>query len=100
MADKAYQIFLNGQAVDQAFYGDVVSLTVRENTGVANVLQLRLALTKQDDGTWNYLDDTRLALFGKIGAKVGFQSGGGLAGALGGALGGAGDSPLDPVFDG
>jgi hypothetical protein len=100
MADKAYQIFLNDQAVDQTFYGDVVSLTVEENTGVANALHLRLGLTKQDDGSWNYLDDARLAPFGKIGAKIGFQGGGGLAAALGGLLGGGGDSPLDPVFDG
>ncbi len=100
MADKAYQLFLNGEAVDQSVYGDVVSLTVEENTGVAGALHLRLALTKQDDGTWNYLDDARLTPFGKIGAKIGFQGGGGLAGALGGALGGAGDSPLEPVFDG
>ena len=41
MADKAYQVFLNAQAVDNSFYGDVVSLTVEENTGIASALHLR-----------------------------------------------------------
>ena len=98
MADKTYQVLLDGQAADQAFYGDVVSLTVEENTGIPNLLHLRLALTKQDDGSWNYLDDDRLALFATIGVRVGFRGGQGLAGALGGILGG--NDPLEPVFDG
>jgi phage protein D len=100
MADKAYQIFLDGEPVAQAFYGDVVSLTVEENTGIANALHLRLALSKQDDGSWNHLDDTGLAPFGKIAVKVGFQGGQGLAGVLSDVSSLAGNTPLEPVFDG
>jgi hypothetical protein len=100
MADKAYQIAFDGTAVDDDFYGDVVSLTVEENTTTANTFHLRLTTTLQDDGSWAYLDDDRLALFTKVSVKIGFMSGGGLAGALGGLLGSGGNEGLVPVFDG
>jgi len=103
MADKAYLIAFNGEAVDEDFYGDIVSLTVEEHTGSANTFQLRLTLVLQDDGAWTYLDDDRLALFTKVSIKIGFISGGGLAGALGsvaGALGDGGNDGLEVVFDG
>jgi phage protein D len=99
MADKAYQIAFDEEAVDEDFYGDVESLTVEENTDTASVLHLRLRLMLQDDGSWDYLDDERLALFKKVAVRVGFTGGQGLAGALGGLLGG-GDGGLEPVFDG
>ena len=98
MADKAFQIAFGGNAVDEEFYGDVVSLTVEENTGVANTFQLRLATVQQDDGTWKYLDDDRLAPFNRVTIKVGFSGGGGLAGALGGV--GGGNDGMVPVFYG
>lgn len=103
MADKAYQIAFKGEAVDEQFYGDVVTLTVEETTVSANTFQLRLALVLQDDGTWTYLDDDRLALFTTVSIQIGFMSGGGLAGALGslaGALGSGGNDGLERVFDG
>src|SRR5262245_27386526 len=98
MADKAYQIAFDGEAVDEDFYGDVEALTVEENTAAAGLLTLRLRLTLRDDGSWNYLDDDRLALFRRVGVRVGFTGGAGLAGALGGLAGG--DGGLVPVFDG
>jgi len=100
MADKAYQIFFGDEAVEQEFYGEVDSLTVEENSDMASTLHLRLALTKREDGSWEPLDDERLAPYKKISAKIGFQSGEGLAGALGAALGGSGNDGLEPVFDG
>jgi phage protein D len=100
MADKAYLIAFDDEAVDEDFYGDVESLTVEENTDDAGVARLRLRLTLQDDGTWNYLDDDRLALFTRVGVRIGFLGGEGLAGALGGLLGSGGDDGLEPVFDG
>lgn len=99
MADKAYQIAFDGEAVDEDFYGDVVSLTVEENTDTASTLHLRLRITLQDDGSWDYLDDDRLTLFKKVKVTIGFTGGGGLTGALGGALGGGNDG-LEPVFEG
>jgi phage protein D len=103
MADKAYRIAFNGEAVDEDFYGNVVSLTVEENTATASTFRLQLATSLQDDGSWAYLDDDRFALFTKVSIGIGFTGGGGLAGALGGALGslGSGSSDgLEPVFDG
>ena len=100
MADKAYQLFFGDEAVEQEFYGDVDSLTVEEHSDMASTLHLRLALTKREDGSWEILDDERLAPYKKISAKIGFQSGEGLAGALGAALGGSGNDGLEPVFDG
>jgi hypothetical protein len=99
MADKVYQIAFDDEAVDEDFYGDVESLTVEENTDAAGVLRLRLRLTLQEDGSWNYLDDERLSLYKKVGVRIGFTGGEGLAGALGGLIGG-GDDGLEPVFDG
>jgi len=101
MANKAYQIEFLGTAVDEDFYGDVVSLTVEESTATASTFHLRIALRLQDDGSWTYLDDDRLAVFNPATIKVGFTDGGGIAAAVGSLLGG-GDSNdgLKTVFDG
>jgi phage protein D len=103
MAQKAFQIAFDGTPVEQDFYGDIVSLRVEENTSTANTFHLQLATTLADDGSWNYLDDDRLALFVKVSIKVGFTGGSVLAGTLGavsGALGGGGNDGLVSVFDG
>jgi phage protein D len=100
MADKAYQIFFNAEAVEEDFYGDVVSLTVEENTTAASTLQLRLGTQLQEDGSWSYLEDDRLTPFSQVAVSVGFIGGTGLAGALGGMTGAGGDTGLEPVFTG
>jgi phage protein D len=100
MAEKAYQVTFGDEAADETFYGDVVELTIEENTATAGTIRLRLAATLQEDGTWSYLDDDRLSLFSKVSVKVGFTGGAGLAGALGGLTGAGGNDGLEPVFDG
>jgi phage protein D len=100
MADKAYQITLGDEAVDEDFYGDIVSLVVEEGTDVPGTLRLRLRISLGEDGEWDYLGDDRLSLFQRIKAAVGFTGGQGLAGALGGLLGAGGDDGLVPVFEG
>ena len=101
MADTAYQILFSGTAVDETFYGDVLALTVEENTETAGSMRLRLMLTLQDDGSWNYLDDDRLTLFAKVTVMIGFTGAGGLAGTLGSLVGGGGgDNGLVTVFEG
>src|ERR1700676_2334796 len=102
MANKAYQIAFNGTAVDNDFYGDVVVLTVEESTAAPGAFHLQLTSRMQDDGSWGYLDDDRLALYNKVTIKVGFTGGGGLLGAIGSLLGGGSDSNegLSTVFDG
>ena len=99
MADRVYQIAFNDETVDEAFYGDVMSLTIEESTATASTLRLQLTTTLQDDGSWLYLEDDRLALFTKVSIKLGFMGGAGLAGELGGLTSG-GNEGLEPVFDG
>jgi phage protein D len=99
MADRVYQIAFNDETVDEAFYGDVMSLTVEESTATASTLRLQLTTMLQDDGSWLYLEDDRLALFTKVSIKLGFMGGAGLAGELGGLTSG-GNEGLEPVFDG
>src|ERR1039457_5298303 len=105
MADKAYEIAFNGTAVDEDFYGDVVTLKVEESVTMASTLQFQLTIMQDDQGAWDYLEDSRLAPFTKVSVRFGFTSGGGLAGALGAAVsalggGGSGDDGLERVFDG
>ena len=104
MADKAYEIAFNDEAVDDDFYGDVESLTVEESVSQASSMKLRLALTLDDNGVWDYLDDSRFDVFTKVSVRIGFTGGGGLAGALSGAAsavtGGDGNDGLERVFDG
>ena len=100
MAEKAYEIKFNDEAVDEDFYGDVESLTVEENSTMASTMRMRLAITLDDSGVWDYLDDSRLEVFTKVSVRVGFIGGGGLAGELSSAVGGGGDDGLERVFDG
>jgi phage protein D len=104
MSQQAIQIAFNDTPVDQGLYGDMVSLTIEENTGMANTFQMQLSTRLADDGTWNYLEDDRFALFNKTSIKIGFTAGSGLAGALGAAAsalgGGDNNDSLIPVFNG
>lgn len=104
MANKAYEISFNDEPVDEDFYGDVVSLTVEESVALAGTMRMRIQLTQDNNGAWNYLDDSRLEMFTKVSVRIGFTGGGGLAGALSGALGGLaggeGNDGLERVFDG
>jgi len=104
MAQKAYILAFNDEAVDEAFYGNVVTLTVDEQSASAGSLQLRLATRLLSDGSWSYLEDGRLAPFTKVSCRLGFVGGEGLAGVLGAvaeAFGGdGGNDGLEPVFDG
>src|SRR5437899_12400620 len=98
MADKAYQIAFDDEAVDDQFYGDMVSLMVAENTTTASTFHLQLRTVHQDNGSWAYLEDDQLALFTKVSIQIGFTSGGGLAGALSCLT--IVNVGLVPVFDG
>ena len=99
---KAYQLALNGTAVDKDFYQDIVSLVVEENTSLPGAFKAQLRVRLQDDGSWKYVDDDRLAPLGKVSIKIGFTGGGGIAAALGSLLGGGGGGGdgLSAVFDG
>ena len=98
MADQSFQIEIGGDAVEDDFYGAILSLTVAENTATASSLNMRLQIDLLDDGSWSYLEDERIVLFRKIKVSIGFSSGKGIAGALSGITGGN-DKPA-PVFEG
>ena len=68
----------------------------------AGAFSLRLISRLQDDGSWGYLDDDRLALFNPVNIQIGFIAGGGIAAAVGSLLGGGGGAGggLSTVFDG
>src|SRR5690242_19520011 len=69
---SVYEIELNGETVDDDFYGEVVSVAVDESVTVAGTAQLRLQLILQDDGSWTFVDDDRLELFSTLAVRVGF----------------------------
>ena len=100
MADKAFEIKFAGTAVDADFYADVISLAVEEGGDEAGTAHLRVALRRNDDGSWTYLDDDRFAPFTAMSASIGFTSGGGVAAALGALGGSSGNDGLEPVFSG
>ena len=43
---------------------------------MASTMRLRLAITLDDNGVWDYLDDARLEVFTKVAVRVGFTGGG------------------------
>jgi phage protein D len=100
MPATGYQLSFAGEAVDEAFYADVLSLTVEENSASAGTLRLRLSTRQLQDGSWAYLEDDRFAPLTEVRAKIGFLEAGGLAAAIGGALGAGGNDGLVPVFAG
>jgi phage protein D len=101
MATKAYQIAFGGTAVENDFYGDVVSLTVEESVAAPGTFNLQMVSRKQEDGSWGYLDDERFALYNKVTIKIGFTGGGGLFGAIGSLFGASNSNDgLSTVFDG
>jgi hypothetical protein len=100
MGDKAFQISFDGEAVDDGFYGDVVSLSVEENTAVAGVFHMQLATRLQDDGSWLYLTDDWLVPFTQVSIQIGFVNSG-LGAIVSSLLGGdSGDDGMKNIFDG
>ena len=55
-----YQILLNGQAADQGFYTDLVSLEVEESLDLPGAVQLHLPVVATQSGDLTYVSDSRL----------------------------------------
>lgn len=96
MADKAYSLTFDGNPADDALYGDVRELEIDERLYSATTCRLRIGLTKQPGGDWNYPGDDRFSLFTNLGVSVGFK-GSAVTDVFGNSIGGGG---LEPVFDG
>jgi phage protein D len=100
MPATGYQLLFGGEAVDETFYADILSVTVEEHAAAASTLRLRLSTRQLDDGSWAYLEDDRFAPLTEVRARIGFLEAGGLAAALGGLMGAGGNDGLVPVFAG
>ena len=96
MPDKAYSLTFDGNPADDALYTDMRELEVDERQDSATTFRLRVGLTKQPGGDWNYPGDDRFSLFTNVGVAVGFI-GSAETDPFGNSIGGGG---LEPVFDG
>jgi hypothetical protein len=96
MPDKAYSLTFDGNPADDALYADMRELEVDERQDSATTFRLRVGLTKQPGGDWNYPGDDRFSLFTNVAVAVGF-TGSAETDRFGNSIGGGG---LEPVFDG
>jgi phage protein D len=71
MEHEALKFEINGQEMTD-LYPNLVSLEVELDEALAAMFRLRLALPQQHDGSWNYVDDTRLALWSRVTVRAGF----------------------------
>jgi hypothetical protein len=91
---SSYQIFLDGQPVDEDFYTSLTSLEVEENMDLPGAVQVNLPVNRSADGDLTYVSDTRFRPLANLAVVVtpGAESSGGLDGAAASALGGLGIS--------
>src|SRR5580692_5646958 len=95
-----YQLLLNGQAVETAFYTDLLSLEIEESLDLPGAVQLHLPVEATTDGDLTYISDPRLQPFSSLAVVVtppSDSSGNGLSGALGGNHGA---TAAQCIFDG
>lgn len=59
------RIEIDGAEVDELYY-DLVSLEVELDDQLAGMFRMTLALLLRADGSWNYLDDERFALWRRV----------------------------------
>ncbi len=57
----------------QELYNDLVSLEVELDEELAGMFRMSVALLLQADGTWNYIDDERLAIWKKVVVTAGLE---------------------------
>jgi len=61
----AASISIAGQPAPDLFLA-LLEMEVEEDHRLASVFRIRLSIQLQDDGTWTYLDDSRLQLWAKV----------------------------------
>jgi len=66
------KIEIEGSEIQQ-LYNDLISLDVELDEELAGMFRLDIALLLQADGTWNYIDDDRLAIWKKVVISAGLE---------------------------
>jgi phage protein D len=52
------------------FFADVLEMEVEEDHRLASVFKIKFAISKEDDGSWSYLDDDRVKLWKEMKISV------------------------------
>jgi phage protein D len=71
MITEVANLSINGQAQD-GLVPDIVEIEVQEDVAAADVFRVRLALSPASDGSWNYVDDDRFALWNRLSLEAGY----------------------------
>ena len=74
MEHEYFTIEVEGEEVSD-LYQDLVSLEVELDDELASMFKLRIAILRQSDGIWAYLDDERFMVWKQITITAGFESG-------------------------
>jgi phage protein D len=72
MITEIARVRIDGKPQDD-LVPDIVEIGVDESVDEADVIRLRLAVTRRLDGTWTYLDDPRFALWRRLTVEAGYQ---------------------------
>src|SRR6267378_1535361 len=103
---SGYQVFLDGEAADDAFYTSLTSLEVEESMDFPSALQLNLPVNRSESGDLTAVAESRFKPLANIAvvASVDGSAAGGAAAAIGSAIGigGGNGSRSGPecIFDG
>ncbi len=65
---------INGEEI-AGLYTDMTQLEVELDDEMAGMFRLTIALEKQDDGAWSYLDDERFQVWQPVSIYAGFEDG-------------------------
>jgi phage protein D len=103
---SGYQVFLDGEAADDAFYTSLTSLEVEESMDFPGALQLNVPVNRSESGDLTAVAESRFRPMANIAvvASVDSSAAGGAAAAIGSAIGiGGGNgsqSGTQCIFDG
>ena len=67
---STYQILLNGSAADSGFYDRITSLEIEENADMPGSLQMRLPVSRTEDGELSVVNEAGLQPFDNIAVVV------------------------------
>jgi phage protein D len=74
MIKEIVRLRIDGRPQDD-LVPDIVEISVDEAVDQADVVRLRLAVTRKLDGTWTYLDEPRFAVWRRLTVEAGYPPG-------------------------
>lgn len=75
MADRAFEISIEGTPVDYELYDDLLEVVVEDNGALADIFNIRLAISPLQSGEWKYVYDDTFFLFNRVLIKAWFDNG-------------------------